>query len=138
MDLWVGPHPVVPPPDSMFTQCSCNQCPSVIALAALLHLGSTLSGSNSKDLHLIKFGLERDLERAHLFSHLMLLTQEPSQAHSGRLICLAISCCLLESLLELTRDICLYEGKVMNVRERTRVGPTRLISRATILSLHPH
>ena len=65
--------------------------------------------------HLIKFGLKRDLKRAHLFSHLMLLTREPSQAHSGKLICLAILCCLLESLLEPTQDICLYEGKVNEV-----------------------
>ena len=73
--------PCCTPPDSMFTPW--NQCPSVTALAALPHHGSTLSRSNTKGLlHLIKFGLERDLERAHLFSHLMLLTREPSWAHS--------------------------------------------------------
>ena len=85
-DICHGPlgrsAPCCTPPNSMFTQCSWNQCPSVIALNALPHHGSTLFRSNTKGLlHLIKFGLKRDLERAHLFSHFMLLTQEPSRAH---------------------------------------------------------
>ena len=51
-DICHGPlgrsTPCYIPPDSMFTQCSWNQCPSVIALNALPHHGSTLSRSSIK------------------------------------------------------------------------------------------
>ena len=40
--------PCCTPPDSMFTQCSWNQCPGVIALNALPCHGSTLSRSSIK------------------------------------------------------------------------------------------
>ena len=63
------------------TQCSHHgtSVPSVIALAdPILIMVPPYPDQVSSLLHLIKFGLKRDLKNAHLFSHLVLLTQEPS------------------------------------------------------------